>query len=151
MCPLVSVCLYNTCSSVGLCGAGEFRRSWAASWEQLCHRPQHVSYRQTLSELHVLNSRATPPLDSDDQILLPSKMMWHALLSSSLLNINSRTFFLLWCRASEDDFTLVDLAAMLGHHDIAKLLLSKGARDSTRCELRLNSILKLEENKFPHP
>ncbi|CAI8030277.1 hypothetical protein GBAR_LOCUS17169 [Geodia barretti] len=53
--------------------------------------------------------------------------------------------------ASEDDFTLVDLAAMLGHHDIAKLLLSKGARDSTRCELRLNSILKLEENKFPHP
>lgn len=40
-------------------------------------------------------------------------------------------------RTSEDDFTLVDLAAMLGHHDITKLLLSRGARDSTRCELRL--------------
>ena len=28
----------------------------------------------------------------------------------------------------------VDLAAMLGHHDITKLLLARGARDSTRCE-----------------
>jgi hypothetical protein len=34
--------------------------------------------------------------------------------------------------ANEDDFTFVDLAAMLGHDDIAKLLLSRGARDSTR-------------------
>lgn len=38
------------------------------------------------------------------------------------------------CSTNEDDFNVVDVAAMLGHHDITKLLLSRGARDSTRCE-----------------
>ena len=36
-------------------------------------------------------------------------------------------------RTNEDDFTPVDLAVMLNHTQIAKMLLAKGAKDSTKC------------------
>ena len=36
-------------------------------------------------------------------------------------------------RTNEDDFTPVDLAVMLNHTTIAKMLLAKGAKDSTKC------------------
>ena len=36
---------------------------------------------------------------------------------------------------NEDDFTAVDLASMLNQTAIVRMLLSRGAKDSAKCEL----------------
>ena len=42
-------------------------------------------------------------------------------------------FLSLFLRTNEDDFLPVDLAAMLNHESIVRMLLEKGAKDSAKC------------------
>ena len=43
-----------------------------------------------------------------------------------------------------DDLTALDVATMLGHDDIARLLLSHGAQESPRCMYSIGESLKTQ-------
>ena len=50
---------------------------------------------------------------------------------------NNYAFFspvLCVCRTNSDDLMGLDIAVVLGHFSIAKMLLARGAKDSARCE-----------------
>ena len=59
----------------------------------------------------------------------------HLSLSTCTLAVFFSLCVCVWfvCRTNDDDFLPVDLAAMLDHQTIVRMLLEKGAKDSAKC------------------
>ena len=65
--------------------------------------------------------------------LFPRKLGRHSCIKIHY-NIDVCYIITITHRTNEDDFLPVDLAAMLNHQAIVRLLLEKGGKDSAKCK-----------------